>query len=113
MTPAFTDAEFLEWAKTKPQTETFDGTDNYACPIAQFLRDTERADSPYVLSEEWHDEALLTKKGRPSVVNKLPTKSMKASVSIHPVNTFAHIVCRLELLLAKRDMNDYYFEMRA
>jgi hypothetical protein len=112
MNLAFTDAEFLEWAKTKPQDETFDGTDNYTCPLAQFLHDTKRAASPYVLSEEWYDEALMTKKGKPSVIHKLPTKSMKAAVSTRPVNTFAHVVCRLELLLAKRDMNDYYFEMR-
>lgn len=112
MNLAFTDAEFLEWAKSKPQTETYDGTDNYTCAIAQFLYETNRASSPYVLSEGWYDEALLTKKGKPSAVHELPPKSAKAAVAIQPVNTFRHVAVRLQLLLDKREMNDYYFEMR-
>jgi hypothetical protein len=108
----FTDVEFLEWAKTKPQDETFDGIDNYTCPIAQFLKETKRAQIPYVLSETWYDEALVSKKGNPSAVHTIPSKSSKSSVVIHPINTFRHVVVRLELLLEKRDMNDYYFEMR-
>lgn len=110
--PAFTDAEFLEWAKSKPENETFDGINNYTCPIAQFLYDTKRADSPYVLSEEWYDEALVSKKGNPSAIYKIPPKSAKATMVIRPVNTFKHLCVRLGLLIEKREVNDYYFEMR-
>ena len=112
MKPAFTDQDFLVWAKTKPAKETYEGTNNYTCVIAEFLKETGRAVVPYVLSEEWYDETLLTKKGKPQMVHRLPRNSTRASFALHPVNTFRHIVVRLELLLAKLDMNDFYFVMR-
>jgi hypothetical protein len=109
---AFTDDEYLQWAKTKPAGDTYDGIDNYSCPIADFLGDTGRAGIPYVLSEEWYDEALLTKKGKPSAVHKLPKHAGRATFALHPNNTFRHIVVRLELLMAKQDVNDFHFVIR-
>lgn len=106
------DAEFLQWLKNKPQDETYDGTDNYSCAIAQFLKETGRAQIPYVLSDSWYDEALMTKKGKPSVIHNIPSKSSRASVAIKPVNTFRHATVRLQLIIDKREMNDYYFEMK-
>jgi hypothetical protein len=110
--PAFTDQEFLEWASNKPAQETYDGINNYTCPIAQFLNETGRAKVAYVGSEQWYDETLLTKKGKPSALYTLSVNARRAAVAIHPVNTFNHVVVRLSLLLEKRDMNEYYFEMR-
>ena len=113
MKPAFTAEEYLSWVKSKPPTTTYDGCENYTCPIAQFLLETGRAVVPYVLSEEWYDETLLTKKGKPQFVHRLPDKVGRATFAMHPVNTFRHIVVRLELLIAKLEPNDFYFILRA
>lgn len=109
----FTNEEYLAWAKSKPQDETFDGINNYVCAVAQFLLATGRAQVPYVLSEEWYDEALPVKRGKKPVMHRFVSPHpFRASANLHPNNTFRHVVVRLELLMAKRDVNDYYFEMR-
>lgn len=109
----FSDDDFLAWLNSQRLDETFDGVDNYTCALARFLKDTGRATTPYVLSEEWYDEAIPLKRGKKPLMHRLPRKSSKAAVSIHPVNTIRHVKVRLELLIAKRDINDYYFEMRS
>lgn len=113
MKPAFTEQEYLDWAKAKPATDVYEGIENHTCAVAQFLIETGRAAVPYVMSEEWYDETLLTKKGKPQQLHRLSDKVAKATFALHPVNTFRHLVVRLELLMAKLDMNDYYFIIRA
>jgi hypothetical protein len=108
----FTESEFLDWVNSKPQSMTYDGVDNYTCPIAQFLNETGRTAVAYVLSEQWYDETKLTKKGKPSALYPVPSKVARAVFALAPVNTFEHISVRLSLLMEGQEMNDYYFIMK-
>lgn len=97
MAELFTSEQFLAWARTKPEDERYDYLDNYTCPIAQYLKEHSHATTPYVVNDrEFYDDAILYKK-KP-IMHALPKKKVivAASKALKPVNTFGHLVRRLE-----------------
>lgn len=50
---AFSVAEFLDFARSKPADEAYCYTSNGDCPIAQFLKDTGRCEKPSVGKTAW------------------------------------------------------------
>jgi hypothetical protein len=110
--PDFADLEYLAWVKTKPQDETYEGVDGTICPIAQFLKATGRAALPVVHSEDWYDDFFIVKQRKQPVSHRHQAKSFRATAALHPNNTFKHIAVRLQLLLDKQNVNDFYFVMK-
>lgn len=53
----FTLADVLAWARTKPAGEEYCYTDPFNCAMCRFLRETGRAQVPWVVWDRWGDDA--------------------------------------------------------
>jgi hypothetical protein len=90
VSPDFSVAEFLDWARRKPAGERYDYNDIANCAMCQFLRETGRALEPRV-SSTWRERYV------PNSRRPLPPKLDNALASLGGW-TFGALVKRLEAL---------------
>jgi hypothetical protein len=95
----FTIADVLAWARTKPADSPYDYGSTNNCALCQFLRETERADTPVAggltWGGSWNDYGSNPK--------PIPEKLRPALVGA----TFGALVARLEALVPEPPRSDW------
>jgi hypothetical protein len=85
VSPDFTIAEFLDWARRKPANERYDYCDSSVCALAQFGLETGRGH--------------LVEASGTAFLNRLENRRLHEAVLRQP-ETFGALVTRLEALSA-------------